>query len=994
MLGEQWGSVGEAIGSTIGWLLDAVATGLGGLAAALNWFLDAIGNAVVWCLHAVGDAVVWAVTPVVGWLDGPLAWAGTAAVNIVDWIGTAAANVVAWTGARLDPIVDPIGNELEPAGEILAEVWPPVVAGIAVVIALRTVRWLLLLWRGRTPRVQIANFAWTSSDDADREATWVTSLFREQLAALRLDALDPLPDRAPGAPLVEIVEGVGQGIGRNVDIGKALGRLFQAIWPDAAYEVWGTLRAKEGGGGRISVQLVERRRGNRTLLNVALEQASWQDGAREAAMAVAGALYPQVRRSDRGPWTLWKEIIPRELMGAYHAARSHEEADRLEHALAAYHAALDQDPLNPNLRLKIAMLQERLELNLDAWVTYEAIVDESDRRAWQGPDRRVYLLALYRLAVMLSNGRVAEQWVKHATVPKGEGTLRDDERRERRKELRMSLERDSLFTKRPRIRLPSGIGPASWFTSSRIVRAPSTDLLAMLRAAGAAAEEEAGKFSVFADPDQEQPQEGKERARKIDAVLQILSLRYLEELDAWLRISFPVWPRQWAEWWVRRATWRQWLSRPEFSKSSIRTSKLLVRIRIAASLERQFKRRDPHSWKAGEGEKAVQEIRDAHQTLTRRWPFPAANPWRRTIHWLAPRRRWANLRDDSWQLHYNAACATASVLRDDSVLSAFTRAEQALQRQLEPLEGKRRKRAMGRWEALPRKTTPAKVIERAVAELEEYAHRAGSHRVAAQADWLAIDDPDLEGLRRKPDFKLWASHHLPRTLPPDLPTRKTDVKRFTVRVVHDGARLFAEAWRERADRADPSAAEIVGWWREERRAWELLGNACREHLSWEERLGWLRVLQDQLPAGEHRDGLDLGHEARGTAAAETVNEEIFETVAELTGARRSTSGSLRANGPDPTWTPEADTVLAWICERATEVSSAHENGERRADGRGSLLFGVERRQALKVCRLWSRLADAFEAELAAAHRDEESDGCELLEARIERIRSELKAPAI
>lgn len=875
----------------------------------------------------------------------------------------AIANAIGWLADRLDWI----GNLLDPAGEILAGLWPPALAAVAAVALLRTVRWGLLLWRGRTPRVQISSFAWATSDEADREATWVTSLFREQLAALRLDALDPLPDRAPGAPLVEIVESVGQGVSRSLDLGKAAGRLFRAAWPDAAYEVWGTLRPHDDGGGKISVQLIERRRGNRTLLNVALEKASWEDGARDAAMAVAGALYPRVRRSDRGPWTLWKGTVPRKLMGNYHDARRYEEANRLEHALAAYHVALDQDPLNPNLRLKIAMLQERLELDLDAWVTYEAIVDESDRRAWRGPDRRVYLLALYRLAVMLSNGRVAAQWVKRASVETGKGTLRDDERHERRNELLMSLGCDPLFAKsRTHLPAPDWVpSTPTWITSSRIVNSPSAGLLAMLRQLNRDDEGWAETLTAFTAPSSESKAQSTRRAQKIDVVLLILSLRRLEQLDAWMRFRPPGRPRQWKRWWIHRSAPRQWLRRSEFSRSAVRTSKILVRIRIAASLERQLdaKPRDD----------VILEIRQAHRKLTKRWPFPPTGAWRIAIHFLAPRRRWADRRDDAWQLHYNAACATASVLREDSVTNSRKSTDSSKPTRI-PTKS---------WRALPQRTARHDVVERAIAQLEEYAYRAGSRRVAAQADWLAIDDPDLMGLRESSEFKLWASHHLPRALPLGLSSRKADVKRFTVRVVHEGARVFATSWRDRADVDNPSAAEIVDWWRFEAEVWKALGNACREHLSWEERLKWLKILKQWLRRTEMEDRVDFSHEARGTAAADSMTQDLFDELAALAG-NDDGDGTPATELP-----PSAQSVLPWVKERAEHVRVAHEQGEARADASGSLLAEFEREQALRTSRIWDRLADALEKELTGQCQE---DSLEKLRENLQLIRDELARP--
>jgi tetratricopeptide (TPR) repeat protein len=882
-------------------------------------------------------------------------------------VGSAISDAVEWIGADIDWL----GNLLDPVGEILAKIWPPVVAVILTVALLRIVRWLLLVWRGRTPRVQISNFTWAMADDGGHEAAWVTSLFREKLAALRLDGLDPLPERAPGAPLVEIVEGVGQGVSR--DIASAAGRIFKAVWPDSAYEVWATLRPREGSGGRISVQLIERRRGNRTLLNVALEEASWEDGAREAALAVGGALYPRVRRRDRGPWTLWNNTVPRQLLGHYHAARRFEEENCLEHALAEYHEALDLDPLNPNLRLKIAMLQERLELYLDAWVTYEAIVDESDRRAWRGPNRRVYLLALYRLAVMLSNGRLAAQWIKRSHVGEEEGSRRDQERQKHRDELLRALDRDPLFAASRRL-------PFSF--ARRTVRFTSTlsfhvtwrnaiALHSLARTIDENAEIPSDSLEVFRRPGVDETRE--DREHRIEVVLQLLGLRRLEELEFSLRFRPPLRPRNWKEWWIRHPPPRQWLKRAEFAKSAVRTSKLLVRTRTAASLEDQVKRHADHSEDFGDPGPWIREIRQAHRTLTRRWPFPPVSPWRSIIHFLAPRRRWANRRPDAWQLHYNAACATGSMLRSDSVLLKFEDEQDSedppSEEELEDLR------------PFPPETDRGMVVRRAIAQLEEYAFRAGSRRIAAQADWVAMDDPDLHGLRKTNSFALWSSHHLPHSSPQNPSERKTDVKRFTVRVVRDGARAFADSWRRRASQAYPDAAEVARWWHFEARVWSALGRASREHLSWQERLEWLGILEEWMGLAENEQELDFSHEARGAGAADSMSKGLFDALAELAGEPGS-----NGSGPD-----EAS-VLAWADRRAREVRAAHEDGEERADESGELRVETEHEEAIRAAKLWTRLAEALEVELATTGgEDSEEEDEEEKRRKEEEVERELQA---
>lgn len=872
--------------------------------------------------------------------------------------------------------IDWLGNLLDPVGEILGGLLPIVLAVIAVVASLRILRWLLLLWRGRTPRVQVSPFAWATSDDAHQEATWVTSLFREQLAALRLDALDPLPERAPGAPLVEIVEGVGQGVGR--DIGNAAGRLFKAIWPDSAYEVWGSLRPHGESGGRISIQLIERRRGNRTLLNVALEEASWQDGARQAAMAVAGALYPRVRQSDRGPWTLWERSVPRELMSHYHSARHYEEENRLEYALAAYHAALDLDPLNPNLRLKIAMLQERLELDLDAWVTYEAIVDESDRRAWRGPNRRVYLLALYRLAVLLGNGRVAAQWVKGAGVATDQGSQRDKERHERREELLMSLERHPLFD-RHRFRLSPHELPeqltrtVSWLISSN--RSSSRLLIPVLRRIDA----EAGAGGDVLEPFDRISNDEQRREKRIEAVLQILGLRRLEELGTALRIGIPH-RGNWKEAWLRRPSIPDMFRRPEFSLAVIKTSRLLVRTRIAASLEDRLERCPPESTAALNRKRWLEEIRTAHRRLTKRWPYPAT-AWRKPLRWIAPGRWLANKREDAWQLHYNAACANGSLLCDDSCLRRYQAETET--KQGAPSDSKLNPLPMGIDEQSGPKGAEEleehenAYVRTAIEELEEYAYRAGSDRVGSQADWVSIDDPDLVGLRKTPDFRLWASHHLPRSLHTAVPSRKADVKRFTIRVMQEGARIFAAAWRERAASSRPSAGEIVDWWRAEAEVWEALGNACREHLSWEERLKWLRTLQEWLRSTQRGEQIDFSHEMRG-AAADSMSKGLFDELASLAGMETDGNGHQSGRG--------SDCVFVWVNERVGHVRKAHETGEEEASRRGSLREKAERAEALRAARVWTRLAEVLEMELSGSCQE---DSYAQLRKRMDLIRQQV-----
>jgi hypothetical protein len=842
-------------------------------------------------LLSVADLFGW-VTDVVGWLGGAAAW-------IVAQIPAAA-----WAVA----VVIALG----------------IVAGFAI----RRVR---LLWLMRSPRVQISEFTWTGKKDDERDGVWFTARFRDQLVMLQANPLDPLPERSPSTPLVDVVEGVSQGVSGKADVGKAAGRLFRAIWPVAAYEVWGTLRPLEDDECLISVQLIDRTRGNRSLVSASVLGRDWRRGARQAAMAVGGGLYPFVAKKHRGPWTRWSKPLPPELVNAYHKAQRLDEEDRLAEALNGYHEALLHDPLNPELRLKIAMLQERLALDLDAWVTYLAIVTETDRKAWVGAERRTRFVALYRLAVLLNNGRIATQWVEDATDGEQE-TEHDKERWKLRNELMISMERDPWLTGRPSNGGRAGVSNAS-----------ATELLSCLpdRPSGEMHERREWLRELLLT---ERIADGSNRAKaarreRIEALLQVMSLRRLEELEDWLRATPPAllawrwhW-LQWREWCLHRPPLRQWLRRRDLSRSVIRVSQLFARIHIAASTERR----------RVEAGKSTADIRSEHRALTSAWPFPPAGNWRRPFppdgprralaRWIAPRRRWANGRSDSWQLHYNAACAVASVLVDSSVLSNARRDDEESP-------------------ALPGTITQEHVVRRAVYELEEYAHRAGTEKVGEQADWIAYDDPDLRGLHSQDAFKIWASHHLPLDLPEERPERSLNVERYTARMLKEAARVFADVWRERAEQHEPAATEVAAWWRVERDAWRRVAAVCREHRSWKQRLDALKALREWLRSQDKEGRIDFGHEARHrTVEAKPVTSDLFAEMAMLLG-----KGPPRRRGLGPT------TALRWAERRSRRVERACD-GKARLRRRRAPARWHERRQELKAARIWTRLADMLKGEL-------------------------------
>jgi tetratricopeptide (TPR) repeat protein len=802
---------------------------------------------------------------------------------MIESLETAALDVLNWVDDRLPAVFPAVA-----------------VAGAVVALGWLT-RQAVLLYRARSPRVQITPFTWATPGGGDQEALWITSLFREQLNELKLDSLDALPDRAPGAPLVQIVEGVGQGVAHGLDVGRAIARVWRAAFPDSAYEVWATLRPSDDGGGEIAVQLVDRR-GNRTLVSAISRDADWKNSARQAAMAVAGALYPRVANRHTGPWTQWDKAVPPELIGLYHGALEHERANRFEQALGGFRKALEMDPLNPNLRIKIAMLEERLDLHLDAWFTYRAIVDEDRRKLWKGPDRRVRMLALYRLAIHLSNHELADQWVEPDRRREKD---REEDEHDRalgklRQELIIVLECDPL--------LDVGAGDHR----PKIAKGRPAELMASL---AASRELDGTRNSHLLHPFRYAFEPCEDRVRRIHEVLQIVSLHRLEELYAWQRAGPPLRGRELVAPWIhRRPLVRRLLREPEFSRMAMRTSMRVIRLRIVASVNLAAKK-----GLAGTERASIEKVvKEEYRKLTRRWPFSRTgfHFHQDVARFFRPRLRWIDRRGDAWQLHYNAACAIGATLLPNSPVESSSR----------------------------------ELARRATTELEEYAHRAGSERVAGQADWLVFQDPDLAGLVATTEFRLWAVPHLAFEVPQKRPARDVEVRRYTALVVHRGALAFAKSWQDRAGKGSVPIAMAIEWWRHEEEIWEQISTACRQRRSWRHRLAMLEAIE-RCAAANGAGTVDLAHEQRDRSASRRmVPHELFdELVTRIQGDEKAASGT------------EVASVRSWMKARVEAVEAARdENPRKYLSSAGAGLHGPERKAAIAAAQVWTRLAAILE----------------------------------
>lgn len=797
-------------------------------------------------------------------------------------------------------------------------------AVLGLVTLLLALRRGSLWWRARRPHVQITNFGWTgTTEGTEPEAAWITSLFRDKLAALQLDALDALPERAPGAPLMEIFAGIGEATA----VGKALAAVARVVNPDCAYAVWGTLHPYEAEattGGYISVDLVDRTRRNQTLISVTLQDEDWEICTREAAMAVAGALYPRVHRRHQGPWTHWNRPVPSRLVMDYHDAADYERDDRLEEALGAYKRALERDPLNPHIRICIAMIQERLGLYLDAWAGYYTLTEDPTRRAWKGSERRVRLLAQYRLAVIVGAEQVGGQWMREDREPVSE---RDEERATLRKELADVLVREELFAQAGSAndrRLDRASACALWSAfDARLQqmalggeRPAPDDVRGRLHALlGGDPDKPVWRWSsegplaplARADGEPLRNADGEPitRADLLNELLQILSLRYFEELRGWLRPWPPL--RGLRRWWIHRPPLSHWFARRAIPMEALQLSFTCVRLRMRATRWKTRGRRTDEA---------------AFEALVGGGPF---KPSRHSLR--LPPRRWRHhglpgRRDDDWLPHYNAACTVAIPLLPE----------------LEDADGKRVPLPLG-------KLSEEQLIEAAIIHLDRYAETAGSGRIASQEGWIGAEDPDLAGLTESERFRAWARAHLSERLPEYRPKRTIDVAHFLRVVLQAGAEAMADAWKERAVNEDP-AANAEGWWCDDDEMWRVVDNACQQYRTWRHRLAAIEQVNKRR-AALGQPILESRPSWRERAGGENEDEHYHEKGLEKIATAIGIEGDASHMAP-----------IIWTGARLSAIREARE--------RGALIDPeIERRAALRAARIWRRLARALDPDAAS-----------------------------
>jgi hypothetical protein len=510
--------------------------------------------------------------------------------------------------------------------------------------------------------------------------------------------------------------------------------------------------------------------------------ASWDDAARAAADQATAAILPRTRLCVN-QWAGWRRFrMPGELLEAYENAAGFEAERRYDEALDDYLKAAELDPMNMPLRLRIGQLQEKLGLYIDAFATYQGMRDVGDERRKRTREPRRARREARRALIVARYRRI---------VLLGGSELADQWRKTTRQGDEETLREWRRRMLRERLRRPLELELTRVAKShpQRSVGKPLSWKEVFLGGLARSRRRDWNAEAVLAEPGRLPPLPAEERA---DGEPVSEQARCEREARYALRELFALAALRDLRGLLRELRPRAWERTTTLSRDSVKLTAACIEVRL--------------DW--------VQHVL-ADRTSTA-WP-----PTLYRLSAAVSQVEGFGRPFDLWHEHYNAACVFALPLMANDI--------------------RRDDRNLGLAKEL---------AEYAVARLARATAHADSAYIAGRRDWLLSEDPDLDGLRSHECFKDFEAMNLPARAP--TPFRPLAVKtlesaRYVESLITQTAASWEDAWHERGRhlRHSPDVHELLRWWDDERRAWELVRDVALNNRYWPVRVALLRGIRDQ-----------------------------------------------------------------------------------------------------------------------------------------------------
>jgi tetratricopeptide (TPR) repeat protein len=678
-----------------------------------------------------------------------------------------------------------------------ARVEPAVVASLCAVLVLLMAWCVQGLWLERlvgSPGPILVRELSGPADNPDVDVPQLGAAFRRRLMKLRLQAPTPVPGAIPQQDFLATLS--TRGLESKDPLASSLS-LLRASLPTCAYEVSAALveqRPSPGGprwGVRAQVRLPH---------EVIPVQTAWASSPQAAALMsadiVTAAVLPRTKLSNRPPWSGWRGyVMPSLLVHHFERAEELTSQRRYDEALDSYFSALELDPKSVDLRLHMGYVQEKLGLYLDAVATYAAarkMADDTSRALYGGRAKRNRKasgrIASYRLAVLLGGVNVAHQWRNsHTTTSDDREPARGNHgKRRNRREIATGDRDHSRPTQAKRCE-----------QRSRLRKCLSPELTEMLK------------------------------AHKLINERRSIGVRAKEWLvsAAWGRPISPhrggvegppPWHKEKIEELLTDSA-PTGISDDAHDPGYYRLRNVLGHLALEELTKVRVRVRRPGRSRAVLAPltvKLTMECVDLRLGWIRHrlGNDGAARPWTpdvmeriknsavrsRLTHGDPPFRTWAQ--------HYNAACLCALPL---------------LVTELDKL-------------------TKDELADEAVKHLARAVCGSTSQYVADRRDWLLSEDPDLEFLRNRREFKHFEVIHFPSaSRTPWRPTkvRRWEQSRYTNELIIKTARCWEAVWHQRRDKLlrgiDPHVT--LDWFVDEAQAWASMKALTGDYRHWEVR---------------------------------------------------------------------------------------------------------------------------------------------------------------
>lgn len=789
------------------------------------------------------------------------------------------------------------------------------IAGTATVYCVRR---LFLVRLARTPGpVAILTVVDGTVTDAEPPLDELTQRLRMHFANVNIYPHSLVPGVPAPQDFADIVEASATAKGWW----ERLVRILVALRPTHAYRVHCTVLHREDDpepyGAAVQLQLVPS-----WMSSPSFHWASsWDEALKQAACAVGQHIVPWTRQGARPPWADWiDEEMDAGLLLAYEEAQRLTRARRYDEACAALVRALQIDPGNLHLRLRLAAVYEKLALWMDALETYQSVHEIAEsrlgddlpkhpvRRRARGIRRSVeiaFVLATYRRTVLLAWGDlVGRQWAKERV------------RKATSSPTRRAAERTHLRTVlAPRL--------VKALNDSRAIDVPDglEEVLRDWGGQGAAAPE---------------------AVRRVDHLVVQMLLNILALLSARSE--------------TQRVTWEPWRIEAGGSRRSWKLIEVWTEYRARqtlAALEAVLRAPGLPRQRAGDGPKAAwaalpgvaDELARACRTFLPRRPEAGSGenpPW---ADWL--RDRCDEIMEGTskdWLDHYNAACVYAlpfsSVAWPDGLPADRRRLDDVGELLGEP------------------GTRASDLALEAVESLRHSMRLLKPNQLGGIAPWVCSEDPDLADLREHPRFARFVAKHFPGAVRERRRPRNAHTLELALHSAQAGrraARLAADAWCERARQQPPTPEAAVAMWRIERKCWKAVSSLATDHRHWQTRSRLIADLRSWA------DALDV--------PPPDVAHPAFDQVADAVFPAGKPAGAEAVE----TWVGTCDDRFESIeiavgdGEVGLGVAKMLSNGQGLLEERSASRRKLHRSEWLALCTAEAHLWRALEAWLGDDH---------------------------